>query len=310
MKKFDLHNHTVVSKDGAIEARKIIELAAQRGLLGIGICDHDEFPDENLYDFAKLKGIKLALGVEFSCKDAHIIGFNMKEISDDDKKFLNEKFDELRNDYVTVAETIVKSLIEFGERISTEQVKQAYGKERIQKLFVMKYMAEHLDMGFKSWSDARKWLQRKEDERQTESKEKGEIFLKPSFYPKDGSGIQLFDPLDIIDIIHRSGGFAIWAHPFITPEAKRLTYFDEFHKKGIGAIEANYAYQENGYKGNETNELIETQVRKLLSEMGIPASGGSDSHFPLKTYKDKTPIMPGDYGINQDEISKIEFIFG
>ena len=309
MKYFDLHNHSLVSKDGATDARKIIYLALQRGLLGIGICDHDEFPDESLYDYASEKGIKLALGIEFSCEDAHIIGYNMKPLSEKDRIFLKNKFDELRKDYVRVAEIIVNTLAETGIDISVDKIKSAYNKENIQKLFVMKYMAEYLDLGFNSWSDARKWLQKKEEERQLQAKQNGIQNLEPTYYPKDGSGIEPFDAIQIIKLIHRAGGYAIWAHPFITPEDKRQPYLELFHKCGIDAVEACYAYQENGYKGDETNIELEITIKKWLVDYDIPISGGSDSHYPLKTYKDKTPILPGDFGINEDEAKKIDFIF-
>lgn len=309
MKQFDLHNHTIVSKDGATEARKIIDIAVMRGLSGIGICDHDEFPDENLYDYASSKGIKLALGVEFSCQKAHIIGYNMSRINELDKVFLGNKFDELREDYVNVAKTMIKALAETGVDISIEKVQNAFNKKKIQKLFVMKYMAEYLDLGFTNWSDARKWLQRKEEQTQNEAKKTGKDTLPPSFYPKDGSGVRSFDPLEIIELIHRSGGYAIWAHPFITPGDKRKEYLEQFYNYGIDAVEANYAYKENGYKGNETNDELEEVIRGWLIDYNIPVSGGSDSHYPLKTYKNNKPIMPGDFGVTHKEIEKIAFIF-
>jgi len=41
MKPYDLHNHTIVSKDGQISERELIDMAVQRGLKGIAITDHD-----------------------------------------------------------------------------------------------------------------------------------------------------------------------------------------------------------------------------------------------------------------------------
>ncbi len=43
MKEYDLHNHTSRSKDGEISGRDLIDMAVDRGLKGLGICDHDEF---------------------------------------------------------------------------------------------------------------------------------------------------------------------------------------------------------------------------------------------------------------------------
>ena len=47
----------------------------------------------------------------------------------------------------------------------------------------------------------------------------------------------------------------------------------------------------------------------MLEKYHLTASGGSDSHYPLKTYKDGIPIMPGDYGLDEDEAEKIMKFF-
>ena len=309
MKEYDLHNHTERSKDGEISGRDLIDMAAERGLKGLGICDHDEFPDESLYSYASEKGIKLALGIEFSCVDCHIIGFNLRHLNDDDYKYLSDKFSEYRADTASVSETVVKSLKKEGIEISIKSIKKAYQRENLNKLYICKYLSEHLDLGFSSWSEARKWLQNKEDESQKEAEKRGEDNYSPTFYPKDGSGTGLFEPLEIIDLIHRSGGYAVWPHPFISPENIRFEYFKSFAEKGIDAVEAGYAYRQNGYKGNESNEELEVIVRQMLTKYNITASGGSDSHYPLKTYNDGTPIMPGDYGLTQDEAEGIMKFF-
>jgi 3',5'-nucleoside bisphosphate phosphatase len=288
MEPYDLHNHTALSKDGKATGIELIDLAAARGLKGIGICDHDEFPDEKLYAYAKSKGLKLALGIEFTCDKAHIIGYNM-DLRGQDRAFLEERFEKLRNDYTGIARKIINMLRCKGIDITYEKVQEAYGKEKVQKLFVMKYLAEKLDM-FPSWAEARKYLQ------------------KENMNPKDGDGVEKLDPLRAIEIIHHAGGYAIWAHPIITPEGRREKYFELFSGK-IDAIEASYAYQENGYHGEESNELLESIIRKRLATMRIPASGGSDSHYPLKTYSDKKPIMPGDFGIDENEYKAIAHFF-
>ena len=154
----------------------------------------------------------------------------------------------------------------------------------------MKYMVEELNL-FGSWAEARRYLRANH--------------LNVS----DGDGIDKLYPTDAIDLIHRAGGESIWAHPFITPEDFRERYFKTFKEHNLKAIEADYPYVENGYNGIESNEEIDTIVRATLKDLNIAVSGGSDSHFPFKTYSDLTPIRPGDFGIDQEEFEKISFMF-
>jgi 3',5'-nucleoside bisphosphate phosphatase len=288
MKPYDLHNHTSLSKDGKIPPKELIDLAISRGVKGLGICDHDEFPDESLYDYAKQKGLKLALGIEFSCRMAHIIGYNMN-IQDADRAFLEQKFDELRKDYDNVSRQMIQLMQKSGIDITYEKIQKKYNKDTFSKLFIMKYFAEELGLA-KSWSDSRKIL-----------KQKG-------LYIRDGQDVEQLEPSEAVDIIHRAGGFAIWAHPFITPQPLRHKYFKELLPR-IDAIEVHYAYDQNGYPGDETNEQLETMVREEIKDMKTLVSGGSDSHFPLKTYSDLSPIYPGDFGISEEEYNQLFWIF-
>ncbi len=83
--------------------------------------------------------------------------------------------------------------------------------------------------------------------------------------------MEALHPVGAIQLIHKMDGYAIWAHPFITPDSLREKYFKLFIKYGIDAIEASYAYRENGYKGDETN-------RKLKKWGGANLISGT---FPL-----------------------------
>ena len=154
----------------------------------------------------------------------------------------------------------------------------------------MKYLAEELKQ-FPSWAEARASL-----------KQQGN-------YLKDGTGVSKFCPQEAIKLIHRAGEGSIWAHPYLTSEEHRKEYFNSFVRLGLMAVEANYGYVENGYKGKESNLALEREVRRQVGKVGLAVSGGSDSHFPLKTYSNLKPILPGDFGITEDEFRKISFMF-
>lgn len=285
---YDLHNHSVLSKDGLTPGKRLIDIAAKRKLKGLGICDHDEFPDETLYDYAARKDVKLALGIEFSCHKAHIIGYDMK-FSEQDRIKLRARFDELRENFVQVTRYVIDELGKRGIAVTYEEIKSYAGKEP-QKVFILKYLAEELKL-FAAWSEARRYLQ------------------EQGLYIPDDTGASMLHPAKAVEIIHRAGGLAVWAHPFFTPEALRPGYVADLLDAGLDGVEVSYAYRENGYTGPESNEELKHKTLAMFKNKGLIASGGSDSHYPVKTHADLRPIMPGDYGISSAQAAPLQRIF-
>jgi len=274
---FDLHNHTSLSKDGMAPGLKLLEMARSRGLAGIGLCDHDEFPDPTLAAEAKRLGIKLAQGVEFSCRQSHVIGYNMR-FDPCDRAFLEKRFDILRQSYAEVTRYILGKLRKRGLRVDYEKLEKFAGKTP-QKLFLLRYLSQEMGL-FNSWSEARRYL------------------IGEGLYVSDNAGVEMLDPAEAVSLIRRAGGVAIWAHPYFTPEPLRERYFNELIEAGLDGIEGVYAYQENGYRGPESNAEIERLIRARVKGKGLIISGGSDSHYPLKTHADLNPIIPGDFGVS------------
>lgn len=75
----DLHCHSTCS-DGTLTPKEIIQLAAEKGLKGLSITDHDTvdaYPDA--FEMAASYGVKLIAGVEFSASlsdvSVHILGY-------------------------------------------------------------------------------------------------------------------------------------------------------------------------------------------------------------------------------------------
>jgi len=188
---------------------------------------------------------------------------------DVNREFFEQRFARLRKDYVDCAKKIISSLQERGIDITYEMVLVHYDRPRANKIFVNNYIAEVLRevytgkevRRFHTGTEVRKWIK------------------EEKFYVRDGEGIEKLDPRDAVRMIHEAGGYAVWAHPFITSENLRDEYFQELD---VDAIEASYAYQENGYKGDEPNAELERIVREKIKGKGVLVSGGSDSHYPLK----------------------------
>lgn len=286
--EYDLHNHSSRSKDGRIPGRRLIDLAAHRGLKGLGICDHDEFPDESLHGHARKKGVRLALGIEFSCRQAHVIGFGLA-LSGADRARLEERFAALRENSARVAGRILDGLSRLGLHIPAERLRAYCGKAP-QKVFIMKYLAEELRL-FATWADAQRFLRRE------------------GLLAQDCDGLPPLHPAEAVETIRRAGGLSVWAHPFLTPEPLREKYLPEMRDAGLDAVEAVYAYQENGHAGPESNAVLEARTLAMARAAGLAISGGSDSHYPVKTGPDQRPIAPGDRGITAQEAEALAHIF-
>ena len=122
-KRIDLHIHTNKS-DGAFSPKEIIDKAAKNKVYAIAIADHDTTDAYNneLFEYAKLKNVKLINAVEISTKTdkcgIHVLGYNY------DLK--NEKFRqrlyEIRNSRHTYLRKVAIKLEEFGYKINTEKL--------------------------------------------------------------------------------------------------------------------------------------------------------------------------------------------
>jgi hypothetical protein len=287
----DLHNHSARSKDGITEPETLIDMAAERGLAALGICDHDVLPPDNadaLADHARQRGVRLALGVEISCRKAHVIGYGLQPRGAA-LEYLRDRFERMRESAERVGRELVDELVRRGFDISADAVAQRYGKPP-QKAFILRYMAEEMG-AFPSWTAARQYL------------------LSQDFYVHDDEGIEELSPVRAVEMIREAGGVAVWAHPLFTPEPYRSRYMDALPRAGLHAVEAVYAYQENGYPGGESNAVLEAWWRTWAQDNGLAVSGGSDSHYPVKTLADGTPLAPGYCGVTWAEARKLGDIF-
>ena len=100
----DLHIHTNKS-DGGLSPKEIIEEASLLGVSVISITDHDTIDayDEELFEYARKKGIKIIPGVEISSKvekaGVHILGYNFNWENEEFRKEL-EKIRDFRHEYL------------------------------------------------------------------------------------------------------------------------------------------------------------------------------------------------------------------
>ncbi|HTX43094.1 MAG TPA: PHP domain-containing protein [Methanocella sp.] len=79
MLKYDLHMHTVYSRDGAIRPADAIRIAKKRGLDGIAITDHDTIRGGFAAQKLRPRGLDIICGAEIKTDRGDVIGLFLTE---------------------------------------------------------------------------------------------------------------------------------------------------------------------------------------------------------------------------------------
>ena len=260
---FDLQAHSVHS-DGALPAAEVVRLAHEAGVELFALSDHDTVDgvDEALRTAADLNGMTVVPAVEISAvqdeyEDLHILGYGI----DHTDSGLQEELKRYRGDRETRAARMQQALEALGWEIDESVLEQrrAAGKpigrpHLSQAAFHHPANADKIaEEGFETFSDLLvAYL----------------IPGAPAYRARTFPQVP-----DAIDLIHRSGGVAIWAHPFwdIKSDEAVLDTIDRFAGMGIDGVEVFYVTH------------TEEQTRLLAArceERDLLTTGSSDFHGP------------------------------
>ena len=279
----DLHSHSVRS-DGADTPRELIDRAAARGVKVLAITDHDIRPPQEItirksgnadgeefsmdaVDYAWSRGLHLLRGIEISCEttaeDCHIVCLGCD--------WTDPFFDELEK---SVAESKIGSYRELVRRLAADGMAMTWEEvldnggnpvqeDQVQKKMIFELIARK---GYqKDWSAAKLMV-------------------------KNTPAYQILrekpDPVKVIHEVHRCGGIAIMAHPYLVNEPvslpggtmDRAAYIERLIAEGLDGIEACYPYAKTSYGGTLTPQQIEEEVRARYEGRLAIISGGSDYH--------------------------------
>jgi hypothetical protein len=250
----DLHVHTSAS-DGDFSPEEVIRQAKEIGLAAVGIADHDTVGGvEEALEAGKKYGVEaipaVELSSEFEQSEVHILGYF---IDWRDREFNDElhKFQEARK---VRAEKILEKLHKLGINISHEDVAAVAGDSVIGRPHIAEALAQR---GYVRTTDAAfaKYL----------------AYNRPAYVPK----YRLL-PKDSIDMIHRTGGVAILAHPVFAQANHLLPDLVEFGLDGIEVYHSKH------------NSAATEYYKKIAEELHLFATGGTDCHgvdSPLGTVK-------------------------
>ena len=222
-------------------------------------------------DYAWSRGLRLLRGIEISCEttaeDCHIVCLGCD--------WTDPWFDALEK---SVVESKVGSYRELVRRLSADGMEMTWeevlensgspvAEDQVQKKMIFELIARK---GYqKDWSAAKLMV-------------------------KNTPAYQILrekpDPVEVIRQVHRCGGVAIMAHPYLVNEPVRLpdgtmgraAYIDRLIEAGLDGIEACYPYSKTSYGGDLTPEQIEREVLERYAERVAIISGGSDYHADFK----------------------------
>ena len=297
----DLHSHTTRS-DGNDTPRESIDRAAARGLRVLAITDHDVLPPaevslpdgsvREIHAYAGERGVCLLRGIEFSCEteiqDVHIVGFGCDWEGPDMAREVACIAESKSGSYLE----LIRRLNERGYRIDLAELLAAGGREipvaELQKKAIFDYMAAK---GYVSaWSEA-KLLVREDPALNVEREKPG--------------------ALRIIEAIHRAGGTAILAHPYLIDEQVRFQgerigrwrLIERLAGAGLDGMEVRYTYDKTTCKDRRPPEAIWAEVRSRMPE-GLFVSGGSDYHADYKKGQDN-PRDLGECGLTMEEFLSV-----
>jgi 3',5'-nucleoside bisphosphate phosphatase len=306
----DLHCHTTRS-DGNDTPRELIDHAAAQGLRALGLTDHDVPPPERIEidgaevlatEYARRQGVRLLPGCEYSCDtwvdDVHICGYQL----DWRRSEVLAEAEAAEHSKSRAYEELCQRLTARGMPIDWEQDILLYRKpdgsparrkpEDVQRKHVFETMAAK---GFtQSWNEAKNLVQ-------------GD--------PELNVKRRKIDPVAAIELIHRCGGVAVLAHPYLIEETvrpgggqpmNRATYIDRLIQAGLDGIEASYTYDKTSYTGTMTPEQIEHEIRRLYRNRVRFLSGGSDYHADHKKGAKRVRSL-GERGLSLEEF---EAFFG
>jgi predicted metal-dependent phosphoesterase TrpH len=272
MPAIDLHVHTNRS-DGTFTPTEAVKLAAERGLDGIAVTDHDTTEGlEEARAAADEAGIELLSGVEFSAEyekqSIHVLGYFM----DLDDATFQEELTRLRDDRFRRGEMIVEKLQELGYDISFDRVREIAGGGNIVRPHIAQAMVE---AGIVP----------------TEKDAFTQEFIADG--GRAGVNKHALDPLDAVDLIVGAHGVCVLAHPGMWGDQTSVPdeLIEAMASRGMGGLETDHT--------DHTPEQRE-KYRAIAGRLGVVPTGGSDCHG---TRYD--PIRMGSFTTDPDRVEEL-----
>lgn len=260
--RFDLQSHSICS-DGALPPDEVVARAAAAGVELLALTDHDTVAGvADARRAAVRDGIRLSPAAELSSvdgahEDLHVLGYEL----DIDDPELETTLTDFRADRERRVLAMADRLRDLGFELADDVLEQrrAAGAPLGRPHLADALLRHPANAG------------RLAEEGATELGALFERYLVPgalAYVARSRPTVA-----EAIDVIHRAGGVAIWAHPFwdLDDEAEALAAVDRFHAAGLDGVEVFYRTHDR----EQTLLLHDHCVRH-----GLLATGSADFHAP------------------------------
>lgn len=249
----DLHIHTTAS-DGTWQPQALVKTAVELGLSAIAVTDHDTLAGvQATIDAAAgtplrvIPGIELSTWSEATGEEVHLLGYGLAP----DAPEINRALAVMREARRRRARRIVEKLRAFGIDLAWEQVMVYAGEGSIGRPHIARAL---LAAGYV-----------------TSMKEAFDRYLGDhgvAFVPREK-----LDVVRAIDLIHRSGGVAVLAHPGLlvkgSPDQTGLLH--ALQEAGLDGIEVFHT---------KHSPRQAARFLQLAERHSLLVTGGSDCHGP------------------------------
>jgi predicted metal-dependent phosphoesterase TrpH len=241
----DLHTHTTAS-DGQVRPAELVALAAQRGIVVLGVTDHDTTAGlGEAIDAGQQLGVEVVPGIELSTAveagEVHVLGYFI----DPQSALLRESLRWLKARRLERAREMVARLRRLGLGITFDDVRALAAGGTISRAHLARLLTER---GYaRSADDAfARFLARG----------------RPAYVPYDRP-----TSVEAVRLVGAAGGAAVLAHPYSASDLDRL--LPVLVAAGLAGIEVWYAE----YTAGQRHALGE-----LARAYELIPTGGSDYH--------------------------------
>lgn len=258
--EFDFHLHSYYS-DGRLSPKNLVWECKKVGLKIIALTDHEHVGGIlEAVEAGKGLGIKVIPGIELSAdhegREQHLLGLAIDCQSSELEEFLRE-WAKTKLQQITA---MIKKLQEAGFKVELKDaLEQARGS------------ITRAHLGYAVWGNPENLEILKDFEIKTIS-DFFERFLKKEAYVKR----KIPSVKEAIALIKKTGGRAIWAHPFWNEQ--NYQYIEEkaaiFQKFGLDGIEVCY----NSFFMDKAKALL---LHQIAQDLSMFETGGSDFHSLL-----------------------------
>ncbi len=259
---FDLQAHSTHS-DGALGPAEVVRRARRAGVELLALTDHDTVGGvAEAIDAARAEGLRVLPAAELSAVDGeheelHVLGYGV----DHEDPWLLDTLADLRADRERLVLAMAERLRAQGLALDPGELDERRARgEPLGRPHLARAVLDH------PANAGRLAAEGIEGPR--------ELFPRylvpgtPTYVPRTRPSVA-----DAIDLVHRAGGVAVWAHPFwdLSSPGEVTRTLRRFATLGLDGVEAFYPTH-----GVEQAALLDDLAR----ELGLLTTGSSDFHGP------------------------------